>query len=77
MVQIKRERLSDRYCPECGERLQYWGRIYYKDKIRDIKDDSKNMLLCIVEECNNCVPYEEGLDGCLVLHEDLEDVKEG
>lgn len=62
MVQIKRERLSNKYCPECGERLQYLGRIHYLDRENDVKDDSKNMLVCIVRECNNCVPPHEGMD---------------
>jgi hypothetical protein len=79
MVQIKLDRMSDRYCPKCGERLQYWGRIYYKDKEKDIKDNSKNMLLCTVLECNNCIPYEQAWKGHLVFYEDLEDIetKEG
>ena len=63
MVQIKSDRLSDRYCPKCGMPMQYWG------------SKKNKMLLCIVKECNNCIPYEQAWKGHLVYFEDLEDIK--
>ena len=49
MVQIKKERLTDRYCPECGERMQWWGAKKH------------GMVLCIVKGCDEVIRYEDAL----------------
>ena len=59
MAQIKRERLPNRYCPECGAPMLYWGSI-----------KKENMCICIVKDCNNLIPFEQALK-----LEDLKPVK--
>lgn len=58
MAQIKRERLPNRFCPKCGAPMLYWGSI-----------KKENMVICIVKECNNLMPFEQSLRYC--------DTKEG
>jgi len=59
MAQIKRERLPNRFCPECYAPMLYWGSI-----------KKENMCICIIKDCNNLIPFEQALK-----LEDLKEVR--